>query len=304
MVNVTINKYCHVSLKESESTIFQSIDLGRVEGYTGGMTKSLPLHFGVHKFFETKIGQPIKIKVETLSEAPAGSGLGSSSTIVVALVAAYSKYLHFDFNRFELAEISIDIERNMLKLSGGLQDQYAAVFGGLNFLQFTANREALINKILCSQEFLRSIENNILLIDSGRSRESAEIIQQQIGMAEKKDTSFVKYLEQMREAAFSLKSSILRENFEGFIQIMRQNWSAKKASSASITNDLINKIERDVATVGGLAFKVSGAGGGGFCQVYTKPGERHLLASDLAKLGYNVETVTLINEGVIAWNIS
>lgn len=304
VVNVTINKYCHVSLKEAVETTFHSVDLQKEEAYLDGKLSSLPLHFGVHKFFEEKLRQRPKLRVETDSEAPAGSGLGSSSTIVVALVAAYAKYFNINFSNFDLAEISVDIERHNLELAGGLQDQYAASFGGLNFLQFTKNRETIINRISCSQAFVRFLENNMFLINSGKSRDSSKIITKQITMAEDKDIRFEQSLKKMRDLAFSLKSSILRENYEDFINVMRQSWIAKKYSSNDIVNDVISQIEQDVSKVGGLSFKVSGAGGGGFCQVYTKPGEKRVTMNKLLRLGYDVEDVTFINEGVIAWDIS
>ena len=144
----------------------------------------------------------------------------------------------------------------------------------------------------------------MFLINSGKSRDSSKIITKQITMAEDKDIRFEQSLKKMRDLAFSLKSSILRENYEDFINVMRQSWIAKKYSSNDIVNDVISQIEQDVSKVGGLSFKVSGAGGGGFCQVYTKPGEKRVTMNKLLRLGYDVEDVTFINEGVIAWDIS
>ena len=146
------------------------------------------------KYFERKMGASVLVEVETNSEVPAGSGLGSSSTIVVALVKAYACFLNIYYTDFEIAEISIEIERNELGLSGGLQDQYAAAFGGINLLQFTKCKEHIVNRISVTENFLGHLESSLLLINSEKSRKSAQIIDQQKELANKVQTLVETYM--------------------------------------------------------------------------------------------------------------
>ena len=160
VVNMAINKYCHVYLEESAKTTFESIDLNLKEEYTGGNDHLLLLHRGVHEYFENLFDTKLSLLVVTHSDAPAGSGLGSSSAIVVALVKAYCELLSLHWSPLKLAEVSIYIERELLGLSGGMQDQFAAAFGGLNFLLFTQGGDTIVNEIPVSDTFCAQFESS------------------------------------------------------------------------------------------------------------------------------------------------
>ena len=301
VVNVAINKYCFVTIEPCDATIFISHDLQITDRLNSKSKSSLKLHRGVHKYFEGQQGNSINVKVTTQSEAPAGSGLGSSSTIVVALVKAYACFLKLNFDNYNVAETAIKIERSQLSLAGGLQDQFAATFGGMNFINFTKKKENIINAISTSEAFLGLIESNMLLINSGSSRDSSKIIDVQKKLASEKNASFMSRLLSMRELAFSMKACLLREDYGKFIEIMNESWLQKRDSADLISNELTQKIEKDVLSSGALAFKVSGAGGGGFCQVYTDVGRREKVKIALMKLGYRVENVSFERLGASAW---
>lgn len=304
VVNATISKFCYVTIIMSNKTIFKSQDLALTENYEAEHTGALILHFGVHRYFERLIGRSLAVEVETYSEAPAGSGLGSSSTIVVALVKAYSCFLNLHYTKFDIAEISITIERNELGLSGGLQDQYAAAFGGVNLLQFTKSKETIMNNVSITDSFLGCIESSLLLINSGSSRESGAIIDEQKSLADQKDQNFFDNIMQLKAGAYDLQAAMLREDFERYMQVIQKSWMAKKASGSKIQNPLVKKIEHDVMASGALAFKVSGAGGGGYCQVYATPDRRKVVRDILHGQGYKTEIVSFQNLGAQAWNIS
>lgn len=304
VINVSIAKFCYVSLENSSRTIFCSRDLGVEEVYDREVRGVLVLHYGVHRYFEGLIAKEINLRVETLSEAPAGSGLGSSSTIVVGLVKAYARHLNLEFTKFQIAEICVQIERIELGLSGGLQDQYSAVFGGFNFISFTRDGDTIVNSINVSDSFSSLIESSVFLVNSGRSRDSSLIIESQKKLAASNDSNFLLRLSELRRYAFVMHSSLLREDWERFISVMLKSWSAKKDSSSGITNPYLIKLEKDVLNAGGLAFKVSGAGGGGYCQVYTSPASRADVQQRLMSLGYGVEPVYFHNKGAQSWTIS
>lgn len=159
VVNATISKFCYALIVEDDETVFTSGDLGQRERFDPSQPGVLLLHFGVHRYFERLTGRSLNLRVHTDSEAPAGSGLGSSSSIVVALVKAYACFLNLRYTQFEIAEISIVIERDELGLSGGLQDQYAAAFGGVNLLQFTKSGDRIINRVSVSDTSSNKLTN-------------------------------------------------------------------------------------------------------------------------------------------------
>lgn len=302
VVNATISKFCYVSIVEGGETVFKSRDLDQSEQYDPSQPGALLLHFGVHRYFERLTGRPLTFAVETDSEAPAGSGLGSSSTIVVALVKAYARVLNLRYTDFEIAEISITIERDELGLSGGLQDQYAAAFGGVNLLQFTKSGDRIVNRVSVSDGFLGCVESSLLLINSGTSRESARIIEEQKALAQERNQNFLGKLTQLKASAYDLQSCLLREDFARLVEVMQNSWLAKKGSSSKIVSPQIQKIEDDVLASGALAFKVSGAGGGGYCQVYASPDQRAAVKATLEGLGYQTEIISFQRIGAQAWN--
>ena len=303
VVNMAINKYCHVYITENAQTIFESIDLSLKEHHTGGNDHTLVLHKGVHEYFESLVGTDLTLHVVTHSEAPAGSGLGSSSTIVVALVKAYCELLSLHWSAFKLAEISIHIERDLLDLSGGMQDQFAAAFGGFNFLLFTQSGDSIVNKLPVSNSFAAQFESSSFLVSTNQSRESARIIDDHKDRAEKRDEDFLQKLLNLRSIAFSMQAGILQSDFDRFIQLMRDSWLIKKSTSSLITNQKITKLEADIECSGASAFKVSGAGGGGFCQVYCDPIKRNSVLEQLSNLGYQTERFSIEKKGAQSWKV-
>ena len=272
VLNCTIDLYAHAKLtilNKGTKSKFSLLDLDVSKtffekDFNYKSDDDFMLLKAVYKYFLLKFKvKYLPIKLETYVDAPPGSGLGSSSTLVVCLVAAFSKLFNLNLNNFDLAEISYEIERKKLKISGGKQDQYAAVFGGFNWIEFKKNKKVIVHPIKLTQETINELESRLLLYYTGRSRSSSNIIKDQISSVKKNDSS-LNALHELKNNAIEIKNNLLLNNIDAIGKLLDKAWSIKKSSSKSITNDFLNNLYSDLKKNGVIGGKISGAGGGGF----------------------------------------
>ncbi|MGZ5191501.1 MAG: GHMP family kinase ATP-binding protein, partial [Flavisolibacter sp.] len=186
ILNATISLYAHASIEilEEKKIILETND--RNESETFDMMNELPLNGhldllkGVYNCIQRDYSQ-IKtgFKLSTFVDAPAGSGLGTSSTLVVAIIGAFAEMLRLPLGEYDIAHYAYDIERKYLNLAGGRQDQYAATFGGVNFMEFYEEDNVIVNPLRIKEDYLFELENNLVLYYTSTTRESAKIIEQQ-----------------------------------------------------------------------------------------------------------------------------
>jgi D-glycero-alpha-D-manno-heptose-7-phosphate kinase len=246
----------------------------------------LRLHRGIYNRIVRQFnkGVPLSFKLTTFADAPAGSGLGTSSTMVVSIIQAFSEWLRLGLGEYEIAHLAYEIEREELKLAGGKQDQYAATFGGFNFIEFGPGPHRVIVNPLRIKEWVRSeLEASTVLFYTGQSRESAKIIEQQIESAKTKSSPSVAAMVALKEDAVSMKEAILRGDLAKYAVILRQSWEAKKQLASSVSNSHLDAIYENAIKAGALAGKISGAGGGGFFMFYVPPNKRMGLVRQLQK---------------------
>ncbi len=175
-------------------------------------------------------------------DAPAGSGLGTSSTLVVAIVGAFAEMLQLPLGEYDIAHYAYEIERTDLKLAGGRQDQYAATFGGFNFMEFYSDDKVIVNPLRIRQRYLDELENNLLLYYTSTSRESAKIIEEQSkNVAEKKQTS-IEAMHQLKQQAQMMKEALLKGQLHEIGHILDIGFEQKRKMAQGINNQLIDDI--------------------------------------------------------------
>lgn len=283
VLNATIDLYAQAILEPRDDgrIVFAAED--REETVTIDTAPELPdadplrLHRGIYNRIVRQFnqGRPLSFKLTTFADAPAGSGLGTSSTMVVCIIQAYSEWLGLGLGEYEIAHLAYEIEREDLKLAGGKQDQYAAAFGGFNFIEFgPGSNRVLVNPLRIKEWVRNELEASTVLFYTGQSRESAKIIEQQIESTKVKTSPSLAAMVVLKQDAVAMKEAILRGDLTRYAAILRQSWGAKKQLAASISNPQLDAIYDDAIDAGALAGKISGAGGGGFFMFFVPPARR------------------------------
>lgn len=272
---------------------------------------TLILHKGVYNRIvkDFNNGEPLSFVMSTSNDAPIGSGLGTSSTMVVAILEAYNRWLALGLNDYQKAELAYKIEREDLQLAGGKQDQYAAIFGGFNLMEFKTDGSTVVNSLRLDKSRINELECSILLYYNGTSRKSAEvqkelsknIINDQSNNVSEKKMTTIDAMKALKESAYQMKDYVLLGNFEGFADCLRKAWENKKKTSSIVSN---KKLEEDINYAmanGAEAVKVSGAGGGGFLMIYCKPINRQRLIYAMEQLPGKIYTAKFSGNGAESW---
>jgi D-glycero-alpha-D-manno-heptose-7-phosphate kinase len=236
------------------------------------------------------------------SEAPPGSGLGSSSALIVALVGLVKELRVFPLDNYEVAQLAYVIERKDLGINGGLQDQYAAVFGGFNFIEFEKDR-VIVNPLRISRDTLNELEHNLVLCYTNTIRRSDRIIDDQTTRLKAKNEDTVNALAQQKELAVAMKNDLLRNKLDHFGELMHSAWQAKKRMSDHISNAQIDEFYEEARKQGALGGKITGAGGGGFMMFYCEFERRHKVAAQLRKMGAVPTEFAFDPNGLQTWRI-
>lgn len=312
VLNATIDLYAYASLEllEKPIVIFEAADKDcRYEG-VAGMTEvacnnPLSLHRGVYNRVVRDFcdGRPFGVRLVTHCDAPPGSGLGSSSTLVVAMLQAFVEALNWPLGEYEVARLAFEIERVDLGLAGGKQDQYAACFGGVNFIEFGRNGHVLVNPLRIKPWIVSELESSLLLFFTGTSRASADIIDEQVRNVEIGDQRSIDAMLRVKEEALHMKEGLLRGNFDVFINSMQRSWESKKLTAANVSNSTIDYLYSKAIDAGARAGKVSGAGGGGFMMFFVEPSVKPRVVRALADSSGQVVGCHFTKTGSQAWRV-
>jgi len=310
VLNATVDMYSHCTIEPDDSgrIEFVAADLNVKEEFPAEkcleISKDLPLHTGVYNRIVADFAKkPLSFKMTTYSDAPAGSGLGSSSTMVVAIIKAYEEWLNLPLGEYDIAAIACKIEREDIGLAGGKQDQYAATFGGFNFMEFYENERVIVNPLRLKRWIRNELEASLVLYYTGVSRESANIIKEQIQHTQKGDARNIESMHELKRQAVFMKEAILKGDFKGFSDCLLNGWLAKKSTASSISNNFLDGLYQYAVENGAEAAKISGAGGGGFMMLYCNPCRRIVLANALREKQGMVLTPSFTERGTQAWTI-
>lgn len=306
---ISMHTYCSITPDNCGFINFDATDINqrfRCESKKElQIDNQLKLHKGVYNFIIKKHndGKPLSFSMNTYSDAPIGSGLGSSSTLVVTMIKAYMEWLGFSLNNYELAHEAYVIERKYLGLSGGKQDQYSASFGGFNYIEFFSDDKVIINPLPVSNEMIKEVQNSTILLFTGTSRDSSKIIDDQIKNSTERNKACINSMNRLKECVKIMKQALLVEDFDLFAKTLTDGWTAKKKTSAFITNKHIDDIYEFVMANGGKGAKISGAGGGGYMTILCNPIDRQQLLLKLKNRGEHVCTPDFTDKGVRAWTL-
>tara|TARA_R110002124_G_scaffold2666_10_gene16779 strand:+ start:2699 stop:3730 length:1032 start_codon:yes stop_codon:yes gene_type:complete len=307
--SINLSSYCTIEPCDDGTVTFVATD--REEVFSAPCATEyaydglLDLHKGVYNRIvrDFNNGEPLSLKISTHSDAPAGSGLGSSSTMVVAILTAFAELLHLPLGEYDVAHLAFEIERMDIGLRGGAQDQYAATFGGVNFMEFHEQNRVTVNPLRIKKWILSELEASTVLYYTGVSRSSDMIIAQQIESFKSGQGKSVEAVHQLKQDASAMKDALLRGNIRRFGEILGRSWEAKRHLADKISNPQIEEVMNVALQAGAWAGKVSGAGGGGFIMFIVDPVERVQLIRTLNQQDGDVVPFQFEPHGACAWNV-
>ncbi len=311
VVNATIDRFAfaHIAPSNDRRLTLRASDIGVEESFACGETlpvdKGLVLHKAVYSYIsETYLdGAKPSLTVSTTSDAPAGSGLGSSSALVVALVEAFRAALDLPLGPYDVAKLAFEIERVKLGQAGGRQDQFAAVFGGMNYIEFFADERVIVNPMRVPRACLNELESSLVICFTGQSRRSETIIAEQVSGLRDMNAETLAGMDQLKADAASMKQAILCGDIRDVAEILTRSWRAKKRTASGVATPAGDHLFETAMAAGAWGGKVSGAGGGGFMMLCTDPENRYRLVNALNAAGGVASSVKFTFDGVEAWSL-
>lgn len=305
VVAVSINQYSHASMqfrRNGKVRLIEEKDRVREELPANGMLPygtRLDLIKSVINHYHDHLGNGFEFGVHT--DVPPRSGLGGSASLAVAAIGVFNT-LHAEkgIDKYEIAELAYKLEREELKNAGGRQDQYASVFGGINFIEFKGNNFVRVHPLNLKPDTLLELETNLLLLYLGSRMDSGHIIEEQTRNV-KTNTQTMEAMIATKKLAYDVKYSLLRGNLKLFGELLDEGWRLKKQFAKSISNPRIDGIYVALKKAGALGAKITGAGGGGHMIVYCAPGRKHQVIRKAEKLGARVVPFSFDFEGLVTW---
>ncbi len=306
---IDMSTYTTLEILDSEKIILESLERGEIYEYELApcleIDSCLPLHKGVYNRIikEFNNGAPIPVRITTHSDAPAGSGLGTSSALAVSIIAAFQELLSLPLGEYELAHLAYEIERIDLKMEGGKQDQYAATFGGFNFIEFYNGDKVIVNPLRIKKKIVNELQYNLFLYYTGTSRLSAEIIRNQVENVKKGKVKSIQAMHKLKEQAVMMKEALLKGEVNKIGEILDYGWKYKKEMTGDISNPVIDSIYETAIKHGAVGGKVTGAGGGGFMTLYCNGLKRYEVFKGLEKFGGRFVEFHFCEQGVETWRV-
>lgn len=305
VLNATIDRYAYAVIRtvsDGAAARFVATDRDGVAG-PDDVGHELQLHRAVYAEIVANhnCGRELPVELSTFCDAPVGSGLGASSTLVVAMVRAFTELLNLPLDDHEIARIAFKVERIDCGLQGGRQDQYSAAFGGFNFMEFHDGERAVINSLRIKEWIVCELEASLLLFYTGVSRQSAAIISDQSRNISAGHADAIDAMHGLRREALVMKDCLLRGDFDGIVDSMRQGWESKKRTASVVSNPHIEKIYDAAMGAGALAGKISGAGGGGYMIFFVPPHRRMDVIRKLSSFEGQVSNCHFTQHGSQGW---
>lgn len=301
VIGSTINKYAYCSIvpREDDQIIVHSLDFDMTVKYNTSENYvydgKLDLVTAALKAMDMKQGCEVYLQCD----APPGSGLGTSSTVMVALLAAMARWKGIAMDAYALADLAYQVEREDLKIDGGYQDQYASTFGGFNFIEFHGRNNVVVNPLRIKKEILHELQYNLLLCYTGGIHVSANIIKDQVSNYTNKDA--FEAMCQVKALAYAMKDELLKGNFHSFGKLLDYGWQSKKRMSSKITNPQIERLYEEALKGGALGGKLLGAGGGGYLLMYCPYNVRHKVAARMEAAGGQLTDWNFELRGAQSW---
>ena len=310
VLNATINLYAHCTIEETTDGLITicSYDAEAKETYPSALQlpidgKAILIKGVYNRLVADYHLSPLSFRITTWNDVPPGSGLGTSSTMVVCILKAFVEWQNLPLGDYEVAKLAYEIERVDLGLSGGKQDQFAAAFGGFNYMEFHQDGTVIVNPLRIKRWIIDELEASTLLYFTGRSRSSAAIIEEQMDNTEKGNQQAIEAMHKIKQTAIDTKQALLKGDIDTFAHILHQGWESKKHMAHHISNPMIEEAMETALNAGAKAGKVSGAGGGGFIMFIVDPEKKKYVEQALTHLNGHVMPFTFCDNGAHGWKI-
>ncbi len=304
VINGAVSLFSHATMKvvKNPSITITSLDLDDTftalnldDALNRAEDSSFKLILAILKIVNPAFGFELSLH----SDFSVGSGLGGSATLCAAVLGCFNHLRNDRWDKHELSEIAFQAERLYLGIAGGWQDQYASVFGGMNFLEFGAN-ETLIYPLRMDPDVLLELEESLVLCDTGISHNSGDIhLDQQNKMSAE---SIKRNVEQNVELTYKIRSHLLAGRLEKIGEALHEGWQLKKTFSSHISNEILDTIYEGALNNGASGGKLLGAGGGGYFLFYAPPFKKIKLLTHLKSKGLKVQPFQFEKSGLKTWS--
>ncbi len=310
ILNATISLYAHASIQplEEPKIILESLERGEYQEFE--LADSLPIDGtldllkGVYNRIRKDYMPVAKgFRLSTSVDVPAGSGLGTSSTLVVAILGAFVEWLHLPLGSYDVAQYAYDIERVDLEMAGGKQDQYAATFGGVNYMEFYKDNKVIVNPLRIDKPHLYELENNLLLYFTKTTHVSSDIIKEQQKNVVDNRRSSVEAMHKIKEQAREMKEALLMGKVNRIGEIFDEGYAYKKQMAKEVSNDFLDEIYLEAKKAGASGGRISGAGGGGFMLFYCPDNRKFTVMKVLERFGGYFYAYRFVKDGLFTWSI-
>ena len=271
VLSAAINKYFYTFLGRRSDQCIQIIssDLRLCEGWRD--FASLQIHDGgleIPVAVLKHLNREVYVDLFLASEIPPGTGLGSSASVCVNVLKTLTTYLQLPLSKQDLAENAFFVARNLLQHHVGKQDEYAAAFGGLNFIEFLPDETSRIQAIAPVPSVMSELQNSLLLFFTGAAHHSWGILQEQEKATQERNRKPLEALHQIKQLGYRMRDALKAGDLRGFASLLHESWMAKKRVSPKISNSRIDAVYELAIENGALGGKITGAGGGGFLLLY------------------------------------
>ena len=310
ILNATISlyAYCDIVPRQDGKIIFITEDRG--ERFESVSKRELPMdgNLDLLKAIYNRVIKDFDLpaqsfELHTIVDAPAGSGLGTSSTLVVAVLGAFVQWLSLPLAEYDIASLAYSIEREDLCLAGGKQDQYAATFGGFNFMEFYSDNKVIVNPLRIKDKIINELSRNIVLFYTSTSRDSAAIIERQQKNVISNNTKSIDAMQQLKKQAVLMKEALLKNDLDKIGDILNLGWEYKRQMASGISTNLFEDVYRAALEAGARGGKISGAGGGGYIFFYCPDCVRYKVIDVLNNFGGKVRRFEFTKEGLQTWQM-
>lgn len=288
VLSSAINKYFYTILKKRTDGRIQVISSDLRVTETWRDISRMPLQrseLEIPLAAIKQIGCDISVDLFLASEIVAGTGLGSSASVCVGVLKTLATYLDLPLSKYELAERAFHIARDVLNKPVGKQDEYAAAFGGLNFIAFHPDGSTAVEPLPLRGDLLREFQRNLMLFFTGVSHNSWKLLQEQEKSTKRGVGSTLDSLHEIRELASRMRDVLLQGDFQSFGAMLHEGWQAKKRISSQISNSIIDQAYDAAIQTGALGGKVTGAGGGGFLLIFCEEEYQDNVRQVLTQMG-------------------
>ena len=313
VLNGTIDQYAYCKIEpcvcnHEKCWSFKSVDLGIEERHDFYSTpfmqgeyvdSDLQLLVNTYQYLTAKTDRH-PVKITTYVEAPPGSGLGSSSALVVALIAAIAEYHKIPLGEYDIAEYAVEIERKICDMPGGKQDQFAAAFGGFNFTEFLTDGRTIVNPLRLNYKTQNMMELSTVLYYVGKPRSNSRVIENTAkGLVDSEVV--LNATHKIKDACIDYKRSLLTGDFKRISELMETYWKSKLETNPHVASPEILDAYEYALQNGATGAKISGAGGGGHMVLFTEFERRHELITALKEKEGRVVPFKFVKHGVDVW---